>query len=245
MEDHNESRKNRTGPSGTGVKAMWGLSLSTLQVIYWTAVLVTAIAGGIGITSALISALVGSHITVVVQRESDERVAVAEQKAAEANLRAAEIEESIAPRRITKAKQLDIASRLKRFAGQTASLWYGAGDKESDTFALEIVRALFEAKWHVYAPASVETLSTGGREFDGSTSAMETGVTVSSPPNGISHDAGNALLQELIGLGFDATKLPDSRRSKSHGPVIIISVNVRPEGPQGEAKLRKQKRDIK
>jgi len=93
--------------------------------------------------------------------------------------------------------------------------------------------------------SEVDRLSAeGGHRFDPSTRGLETGETVSSPPNPIGQDAGNAIFHELIALGFSATKLPDSRRSKS-SPATSITVNVRPEGPQGEAKLRAQRKNTK
>lgn len=217
---------------------MWGLSLSTLQWLSGVAVWVTAIAGAIGISGALLSAIWSFRVADVIQQESKEKIALAEQRAAEANLRAAQIEESIAPRRLTKAKQSDIASQLKKFSGEPVSLWHGAGDKESETFAFEIAQSLHKTKWTVWAPAALMTLSAGGRLFDDSLSRMETGINISRPSTGVGREAGDSLLQILMALGFDVAMVPESRRSKNSGVTISVTVNARPEGPQGDAKLR-------
>jgi hypothetical protein len=252
---------------------LWGQSLSFWESVFLVVTYVAAIAGGLSVLCALSSAIIGYRITDVIQRESDEkivaaneriakseqrareseeRIAIAErqtaeanQKAAEANLRAAEIEASLAWRRIPKAKQLEMASRLERFSGQTASLWFSPGDRESEGFAQDIASTLSEAKWKVSGPALSITLAEDGHMFGGPTAALETGVIISSPVEGTGRDAGNAVSDELIVLGFDVVKLADSRRYKSHGSTIVIEVSTRPEGPQGEAKLRAQKKNTK
>src|SRR5579862_3480341 len=61
-------------------------------------------------------------------------------------------------RKLTSEQQIEIGSRLSRFAGNTATLWYSAGDKKAETFAWEIAASLHWAKWRVYSPASLWTM---------------------------------------------------------------------------------------
>ena len=131
-----------------------------------------------------------------------------------------------------------MATRLEHFSGQVASLWFSPGGRELEIFVGEIAWTLTEAKWKVSGPALSMTAAEDGHMFGGPNAALETGVIISSPLDGIGRDAGNAVSKELINLGFDVVKLADSRRYKASGSDIIIEVSTRPEGPQGEAKLR-------
>jgi len=175
--------------------------------------------------------------------ETYERAANAELQAAEAIQRAEEekfarikIKESIAWRRLSKDQQDILTSKLGRFSNQPVSLWYGAGDKEAETFAWEIATALHNAKWQVFSPASMVTMAESGHPF-GSVSPQRTGITVSSTGDGSSREASQALVRELLALGFDATKSP--KIEESDAPLVWVNIEVRPEGPQGQAKLRK------
>ena len=170
-----------------------------------------------------------------------EEAELLKKQAEDEKLKRVEIEESIAWRRLTKKQQLGIASRLSRFRGQIANMWYGAGDKEAETFALEIASALNEAKWTVYAPAALLNIAEAGHLFNPSSPSLETGVSVSGPIKGVGRNASKEMVCELKNLGFDAIILPDSRRTHPDTPLISITVHVRPEGPQGEAKLRQQR----
>ena len=90
--------------------------------------------------------------------QAKERAANAEWRAAEAHQKAAEaykkaeeeklarvlIEESIAWRRLSTEQQVSLESKLNFFSGQLVHVWYGAGDKEAETFAWEIAAVLKE-----------------------------------------------------------------------------------------------------
>jgi hypothetical protein len=167
-------------------------------------------------------------------------------KAEDERLARVEIEERVAWRRLRKDQQSAIGIQLRRFAGQPANMWYNAGDKEAETFALEIASALYQAQWEIFTPAGLLHLAPSGISFPGpgSTTALKTGVTVSSAPNDAGHSVADALIYELTDRGFDATRTPDSARSQESidSPTLSIVVNVRPEGPQGAAKLRQNKK---
>jgi hypothetical protein len=68
-------------------KSVW--SLSFWQALSFWTMLIAAIAGVIAATAALVSRHAGSKASEIVQRESNERIAVAEQKAREADERIA------------------------------------------------------------------------------------------------------------------------------------------------------------
>lgn len=148
-----------------------------------------------------------------------------------------ELEEEYAPRRISAPERKRLASRLKPFAGQIVSTWFHAGDHEGFVFASDIASALSDAHWDVYAPASILDLAESGRR---GTTTIPTGVTVSSTPDETSRNASDAIVRELLALGFDAQKSPATDRKDA--PVVTVTVESRPEGAQGEAKLRKTRK---
>jgi len=141
------------------------------------------------------------------------------------------IEERVAWRRLSKDQQSKIGSQLRRFAGETTSVWFNQGDIEGSTFASDIASTLQEAHWNLIGlPSSKATLGAG---------PVETGVIIASTEDEASRNASEILVRELGALGFDATKSP--RIESRPVPMVIVTIEVRPEGPQGEAKIRTQK----
>lgn len=196
--------------------------------------LVTAICGVVALVLSWQEGNVKDEASKVEADKSRLAIATANQRAAEANERSSEIQAAVAPRRLTKKQQQTIASRLKEFLGQPASLWYGAGDKESETFAQEIGSALGAGNWNVFAPASLVNFSASGAPY-ASVASLATGVNVSSSEDEPSRAAAQALVGELVTLGFNAVF---TKTEKDRSPVVIILVDPRPEGAQGAAKLR-------
>jgi hypothetical protein len=148
------------------------------------------------------------------------------------------IEERVAWRRLTPDQRSAIASRLKLFSGQQALLQYNVNDLEADAFALDIASALQSAKWRVSEPQAILKMAEGPVPL-GTNPPLEIGVVIVTTQDAASHSACDALLRELIALGFDATKSP--RNESRPNSVVFISVEHRPEGAQGEAKLREAK----
>jgi hypothetical protein len=171
----------------------------------------------------------------VAVSDADARAAEANEKAEKERLERIRLEEDLAWRRLTKKEQQIIASKLANFSGQIVSLWYGAGDKEAETFAWELASSLDSAKWKVFSPASSITMASSGKLF-GSVSPQETGIMVTSTGDKSSIEASQALVNELLALGFDAIKSQKIEERK--GSLVIATINVRPEGPQGKAKLK-------
>jgi hypothetical protein len=166
--------------------------------------------------------------------EANKAEAIANQQAAAAKLELARLQSKMQPRRLTKEQQATLASDVSSLAPQVASLWYGAGDKESENFSWDIASALNDAGWKVFSPASTATLTQSGKPF-GSMPRLQTGVLVGSNKDGASMKAADALAKELSALGFDTRKAENIGNGTE--PLVVITVQARPDGPQGEMKL--------
>jgi hypothetical protein len=166
--------------------------------------------------------------------EANKAASIANEQAAAANLELARLQTKMLPRRLTKAQQERLASGVSSLAPQSASVWYGAGDKESENFSWDIASALNAAEWKVFSPASTATLAQSGKPF-GSIPRLQTGVIVSSNKDGPSMKAADALVRELSALGFDTRKAENIGNGPE--PIVVVTVQARPEGAQGEMKL--------
>ena len=170
--------------------------------------------------------------------EANKAASIANDQAAAAKLEFARLQTKMLPRRLTKAQQEELASAEGSLAPQSASVWYGAGDKESENFSWDIASALNAAGWKVFSPASTATLAQSGKPF-GSIPRLQTGVVISSNKDVPSMKAADALAQELSALGFDTRKAADIGNGPEH--VVVVTVQARPEGAQGEMKLNADK----
>ena len=166
--------------------------------------------------------------------EANKAASIANQQAAAANLELARLQAKMLPRRLTNAQQEGLASGVRSLAPQLASVWYGAGDKESENFSWDIASALDAAGWKVFSPASTSTLAQSGKPF-GSMPRLQTGVLVSSNKDVPSMKAADVLARELLALGFDTRKAASIGNGPE--PVVVVTVQARPDGAQGELKL--------
>ena len=166
--------------------------------------------------------------------EANKAASIANQQAAAANLELALLQSKMAPRRLTKEQQERLASGVSSLAPQLASVWYGAGDKESENFSWDIASALNAAGWRVFSPASTAALAQGGKPF-GSIPRLQTGVIVGSNKDEPSMRAADTFVRELSALGFDTRKAANIGNGSE--PVVVVSVQARPDGAQGELKL--------
>lgn len=171
--------------------------------------------------------------------EANKAALIANQQAAAANLELTSLQAKMAPRRLTRGQQERLALGVSPLAPQLVSIWYGAGDKESENFSWEIASALNAAGWTVFSPASTATLAQSGKPF-GTIPRLQTGVVVSSNKDEPSMNATDALVRELSALGFDARKA--SNIGTGAEPVVVVTVQARPEGAQGELKLNADRR---
>ena len=166
--------------------------------------------------------------------EANKATSIANEQAAAANLELTRLQAKMLPRRLTKAQQETLASDVGSLAPQSASVWYGAGDKESENFSWDIASALNAAGWKVFSPASTATLAQSGKPF-GSIPRLQTGVVVSNNKDGPSMKAADALATELSALGFDARKAAEIGNGRES--LVVVTVQARPDGAQGEMKL--------
>ncbi len=166
--------------------------------------------------------------------EANKAASIANQQAAAANLELASLQAKMTPRRLTQEQQERLASGVKPLAPQLVSIWYGAGDKESENFSWDIASALNAAGWRVFSPASTATLAQSGKPF-GTIPRLQTGVVVGSNSDEPSVKAADAVVRELSALGFDARKA--SKTGDRAEPVVVVTVQARPAGAQGDQKL--------
>jgi hypothetical protein len=140
----------------------------------------------------------------------------------------------------------EIASRLTRFAKEPALISYNPNDIEALYFASDIAKAIHIAKWDVAEPLAVLSLREGPVPF-GTTPLLKTGVLVWSTDDKESREAATALVGQLSSRGFDATISSDAKGLLVIHPTttrVVVSVEHKPEGPQGELKLQAE-RDAK
>jgi hypothetical protein len=166
--------------------------------------------------------------------EANKAISIANQRAAEASLELARLQTKMLPRRLNQAQQQELSAAVRALAPQLAGVWYGAGDKESETFAWDIASALDAAGWKVFSPASTSTLAESRKPF-GTLPRLQTGVMVSSNKDPASMKAADALATQIAALGFDTTKAADIGTGRE--PLVVVTVEARPDGPQGEMKL--------
>jgi hypothetical protein len=165
-----------------------------------------------------------------LRRDSDQLVALVNERAGKLEKEAAEIEESVAPRRLTIAQRELLASHLRQFAGRSLTVFTDPSDAESAVFASELYLALKSAKWNVDGSRNV---ARGGQtSMTVAPSLPATGIDVPCGPPKLRDAAGRALVRELTTMGFDSQC---STRVTGLWPLEVLA---RPEGPQGEAKLR-------
>jgi len=162
--------------------------------------------------------------------EANKATSIDNEQTAAANLELASLQAKMLPRRLTKGQQETFVSDVSSLAPQSASIWYGAGDKESENFSWEIASALNAAGWKVFSPASTATLAQSGKPF-GSIPRLQTGVVVGSNKDEHSMRAAEALVRELSALGFDTRKAANIGNGSE--PVVVVTVQARPDGAQG------------
>jgi len=202
---------------------LWNSSSDTL---YWRLQIVSSVLVGL--------AFIVGFWTVRVGARANRR---ANSELADTKLKAAELQASLAPRRIAPLEQKLISSSLKQFSERiAATIFFTPGDTESEMFGWDIASTLHRSNWQVFAPASVMVMSATGRPFDLNEARVQTGVTIVKTRLAISSEAAHALFTELTKAGFDST-IRD-RIEERDDPVVAIEIKSRPIGPQGAAKVR-------
>jgi hypothetical protein len=177
-----------------------------------------------------------------------------EKEAAQLRKDAADLEDSISWRRISSDKRSSIAARLRSYVGQFAWITYNMNDVESNDFGVDIAATLKLAHWIPTEPEALLKMFEGPAQPG--TNKLPRGIVVKSTPDSSSENAAKVLVKELVNAGFDATNaLPvplgtapgqakgvDAMRASGavvgQRPTVFVSVEPRPDGPQGDAKLR-------
>lgn len=149
------------------------------------------------------------------------------------------LEDTVAWRTFSNNQRGAFADRLKSFRQQLATCSFPSSDMEAFSFSSDIAEALRQAQWQAIPPSPSVMMM---REIPGLPTAaspiekLETGVDVRSTPDAPSVSAAHAVVEELNHLGFDAKFTPSTERPDLR--IVWITVQHRPLGAQGEAKLR-------
>jgi hypothetical protein len=210
----------------------------------WAGVRITSINGKLrGINAELQSK--GDEL----RSKNDQLLALVTQQAtqlrkeAEAeHLKRAEIEAKVAWRRLNDREQSDLAAKLGTFPpnSEGASFWYTAGDTESATFATDLANSLKMAHVVVSPPSGAMIMRESGK-FGDPIKPLEYGVSVLPTKDDASQKLANRLIEELKQRGFDSFRRKDPPFRDSKFPMVEMFVWPRPEGPQGEYKLRAER----
>lgn len=187
-----------------------------------------------------------AHVSNVLST-AETNAAAAQERATANEKEAAEIRESVAPRRLTQTERAKLRRELGRFAGQPVAAFSNSFDVESSVFASELLSALGSAKWNPHSHFGIsQTVSS----LTLAPSIPVTGVLIHPSPEAASRAAARALCKELRVLGFDC-QLPkggptyfDPVRGRTER-LVIVEVAGRPNGPQGEAKLQAEEANNK
>jgi len=175
----------------------------------------------------------------------ESQIAGANARAAEANriaeeerLARARIEARVAWRHLTKEQQSAMAEHLKRFSGQWGNIGRVSYDVEITSFATDIAKTLQAAGWHVLPPSAITMRGVPAPAFGNPIEPVITGVTINSTPDSRAREMGDAVSSELHSFGYDATVEPKREPARGKFSIIWVTVEARPEGPQGEYKLQ-------
>lgn len=142
------------------------------------------------------------------------RASEANQKAAEAELALAELEERLAPRRMTQAGQKLIASRISAFGGITGGIGTSPPDAESMRLENAIHAALLGGGWEIKRGEPMYTPVFPG------------GVCIQTTDHGLACIAGVTLAEVLNELGIYAVPMP---LLEGDPPRIFVLVGPKPD----------------
>jgi len=246
--------------TGLLVSSSWrksvGRLIKAVALLGWFMVLIGVV--GEGVFESLVSRADGdiqtfdSILLASTQRraaEANERASANEQEAKQLQKEAEdermarlEIEARVAWRNLTKKQQSEIGATLRRFPGITARESYADGEPEESMFASDICLALRAADWAAFSP---DIRPTGGvMMMNGDPNAqlprVITGVRVEPTDDVLTRKAAGELIVQLKKRGFDASL--GSLNPNPPGRRLFVSVERRPNGPQGEAQLRAKHR---
>jgi len=177
--------------------------------------------------------------------EANERASKNEKEAAQLRRDAVELEDSISWRKLTPTSrtklqsELDFAHLILGLSVPRTWLLYNNNDTEAFTFAMDLGAVLQSAKWNPTDPEPIEKMFEGPVPFG--TNKLPRGVVVSTVGGKVEDAAASVLVKAISDLGFYCTKSPLPAIHEQHpNPTVFVFIDARPEGPQGEAKLRRE-----
>ena len=153
-----------------------------------------------------------------------------------------ELEASVSWRRLTKQQKFAIGTKLAtEYAPELTSVWYTTGDAEGSSFAADIAEILSDGKMWVVPPLTLPISNEESAKTGDPIKRWPTGVKLASTKDVASRSLAKVLAKELNDRGFDSgmdaiINAPGLLTDKQ--PSVMIVVCPRPQGPQGEAKLR-------
>jgi hypothetical protein len=173
-----------------------------------------------------------------IRTANDELYLLLSKEAAQLRVDAEEMKQALAPRRLTLKQRTAISSQLLNFFRQPVVAISNPFDVEASILAAEILSALKSAKWDTVVPHWA--IDRNVSSLERAPSIPVTGILVQAAPDKRSQLAAKALVRELSSNGFDS-RIPKKGVvgfGPKSDPLIVVDVEARPEGPQGEAKLR-------
>jgi len=151
------------------------------------------------------------------------------------------IEAAVAWRSLNNKQQRDIGKALASFKFKAgASIWYDASSTEAQLFADDIAEALRSGGITTTNVGGMIGAAEGGK-WNGPIAKGQTGVILQSTNVPAAIEFASAVLRELSNRGFDITRTKDPPFEKGSSPVIWITVEARPRGPQGKYKLQAER----
>lgn len=208
-----------------------------------------------GISSALLGdAQLSASAATSESGRANERASANEKEAAQLRKDAAELEDSISWRRIPPAKRPSMAVPLKPYKRVVVWITYNMNDVEANDFAEDVGETLKLADWIPTDPEPIMRMFEGPVNFG--TNRLLRGIVIRSNPGPETEKAAKALVRMLVDSGFDVTEGPtvppgtspiqalgvDAERASAGDfgkrAIVFVSVEPRPDGPQGDAKLR-------
>jgi hypothetical protein len=190
---------------------------------------------------------IGTKIGTVetkIRGANDLRAALLSKESAQLEKKAAEITASVAPRRLTTEQSTSVSSNLFRFKGQPVVAISNTFDVEASVLAAEVLTALKSAKWNTNPNWSIDSRVSSLKRAP---YIPVTGIRIQSSSDIASRLAAKALSRELSTNGFDCLAANEGEVGfgPTSAPIVIVEVEARPQGPQGEAKLSSNSQNVR
>jgi len=152
-----------------------------------------------------------------------------------------EAEETIAWRRLTPGNQRKLKSELGAFNVNRTWFQYNTNDVEAFNFAHDLAASL-PPSWNPTEPEPTMSMREGLVPL-GKYGPLERGILVTAVGDKSYETDADLLVALLSSLGFDCKKAANPlANARQYAPMIIVSVEPRPEGRQGELKLKAEAR---